>query len=64
MNQSFGYIKDCLACIGFFICFLIIYFTHDINVLKPIILLGLVTGFIIDGYFTCNPEMHNKNITL
>ncbi len=62
MNLSLGYIKDCLACIGFFICFFIVYFIPNIQILKPFILLGLAMGFMIDGYFTFNPPLHNKNI--
>jgi len=63
MNLSFGYIKDCLAFVGFFILFWIFYFIPNIQFLKPFILLGLATGFIVDGYFTFNPPLHNKNIT-
>ncbi len=62
MNLSLGYIKDCLACIGFFICFLIVYFMPNIQILKPYILFGLVFAFIVDGCFTCIPSLHNKNI--
>lgn len=62
MNKSLGYIKDSLACVGFFICFFIVYFTANIQTLKPYILLGLVFAFIVDGCFTCIPSLHNKNI--
>jgi len=62
MNMSLGYIKDFLACIGFFICFLFVYFTTDIQILKPFILFVLLFGFIVDGCFTSFPSLHNKNI--
>jgi len=53
-----------LACIGFIICFLIVYFTPNIQILKPLILLGLFFALVIDSCFTIIPLLHNKNITL
>ena len=64
MNKSLGYIKDSLACVGFFICFFIVYFTANIQQLKPFILFALIFAFIVDGCFALYPSLHNKNITL
>ena len=62
MEKSLGYIKDCAAFIGFIICFFIIYFIPNIQFLKPIILLVLLIGVIVDGIFTFYPTLHTKNV--
>jgi len=62
MERSLGYIKDVLACIGFFLCFLLVYFSSNIQYLKIWILIGLTFAFITDGIFSIYPSLHNMSI--
>jgi len=62
MERSLGYIKDVLACIVFFICFLIVYVSSNIQYLKIWILIGLTLAFIMDGIFSIYPSLHNMSI--
>ena len=62
MERSLGYIKDVLACIGFFLCFFIVYFSSNIQYLKIWILIGLTFAFLVDGIFSIYPSLHNMSI--
>jgi len=62
MILSFGYIKDVLACIGFLLCFSVVYLSNNIQFLRPWILLALLFAFLIDGIFSLYPSLHNLSI--
>ena len=62
LNKSLGYLKDFIAVFIFLIGFIIVYSFKNINHLKPLILLGITFGFILDLYFSLNPTYHNMPI--
>jgi hypothetical protein len=64
MNLTLGYLKDEFAVFLFAFAFYIVYNTKDLNVLRPIILVGLFVSFLVDGLFTLYPDLHNTHIEL
>ena len=59
LELTLGYLKDCIAVIGFFILFIIIYKTKNINKYKSSFLILVALGFLIDLWFSTNPKYHN-----
>jgi len=60
---TIGYCKDAMATILFLLYFVIFcYLVEDINAYKPLILMGLVLGFCIDGTFSLLPKYHHTLI--
>ena len=64
MQLSLGYLKDCLAFIGFIFCFIIIYLIDDLNKIRIIILIIIFLAILVDGTFTFIPKMHNANVNI
>ena len=62
LNNSLGYLKDFTAVFIFLIGFIIVYSFKNINPLKPLILFGLIFGFVSDLYFSLNPTYHNMSV--
>ena len=62
MYLTLGFIKDEFAVYLFAFAFYIVYTTRDLNILRPIILVGLFLAFLTDSIFTLYPELHNMNI--
>ena len=55
---SAGNVKDSIACGLFAIGFIILYKLEDLNIIKELILISVIIGFIIDFSYTLNPEYH------
>lgn len=58
MKLTLGYLKDCFAVFLFSMSFIIIYSVNNLNILRPIILVGLFLAFITDSIFSMYPELH------
>jgi len=59
MNLTLGYLKDYMAVYLFAIGIILVFVVKDTRILKPVILIGLLMGFILDGIFSYYPELHN-----
>lgn len=57
-EQTIGYNKDKIASVIFVFAFFLIYFSKNLNTLKPLILSILVIAFFIDFTFTLYPKFH------
>lgn len=64
MNLTLGFLKDEFAVFLFAFAFYIVYTTRDLNILRPIILVGLFLSFLIDSLFTLYPDLHNMHIDI
>jgi hypothetical protein len=59
MNLTLGYLKDYMAVYLFAIGIILVFVVKDTRILKPILLIGFLMGFILDGIFSYYPELHN-----
>ena len=54
-----GYIKDLLASLFFIIAMVVVY-NVDLNEWRKIIYYMLFLAFLIDGFFSLNPDYHTE----
>jgi hypothetical protein len=63
MNITLGYLKDSLAVFGFILALLFILLVQDLNQYRFLLIIVCGLGVLVDGVFTCLPELHHSYLS-